>query len=226
MIAKQEYLQLEEELKKSNEVLHKLTNNVPGALYQYRLYPDGRVTFPYLSNGIEDIYEIPSDELLNDASIAFSRIHDDDLGMIQTSIEDSAKTMQDWDIEYRVNLPKKGLRWIEGHSKPERLEDGSILWHGYLNDVTERKSTDEKLLNQYNLMQNIINTVPARVFWKDKEGTYLGANKLFLQDAQLESVDEIVGKNDFEMPWGKTEGQLYRDDDLSVMNSGVANLNF
>ena len=226
MMDKQEILKLQLELEKSHEVLQKLTNNVPGVLYQYRLYPDGRISFPYLSNGIEDMYEIPSDELLNDASIVFNRIHEDDLAMIQASIEDSAKTMKDWDIEVRVNLPKKGLRWIAGHAKPEKLEDGSILWNGYLNDITERKSTDEKLLNQYSLMQNIINTVPARIFWKDKEGTYLGANKLFLQDAQLESVDEIIGKNDFEMPWGKTEGQLYRDDDLSVMNSGNSKINF
>lgn len=92
------------------------------------------------------------------------------------------------------------------------------------NNLLEEKS--KKLLNQYNLMQHIINNVPARIFWKDKEGTYLGANKLFLQDAQLESADEIIGKNDFEMPWGKTEGQLYRDDDLSIMNSGNSKLNF
>lgn len=85
---------------------------------------------------------------------------------------------------------------------------------------------DKKLLNQYNLINNIINTVPVRIFWKDKEGTYLGANKLFLEDAQLRSVDEIIGKNDFEMPWGKTEGQLYRDDDISVMNSGNLKINF
>lgn len=222
MMDKQEILKLQQKL----EVLHKLTNNVPGALYQYRLYPDGRTTFPYLSNAIEDIYEIPSADLLYDASIAVSRIHEDDLAMTVASIDDSAKTMKDWDAEYRVNLPKKGLRWIEGHAKPEKLEDGSILWSGYLNDITERKSTDEKLLNQYNLLQHIINTVPARIFWKDKEGTYLGANKLFLQDAQLESADEIIGKNDFEMPWGKTEGQLYRDDDLSIMNSGNSKLNF
>ncbi|QOY50973.1 PAS domain-containing hybrid sensor histidine kinase/response regulator [Candidatus Sulfurimonas baltica] len=217
---------LEQEREKSNEALHKLTNNMPGAIYQYRLYPDGRMTFPYLSNGIEDIYEIPPDDLLNDSSIAFNRIHEDDLAMFVTSIEDSAKTMKDWNMEYRVYLPKKGLCWIEGHSKPEKLEDGSILWQGYLSDITERKSTEKKLLNQYNLLQNIINTVPARIFWKDKEGTYLGANKLFLQDAQLESVDEIIGKNDFEMPWGETEGQLYRDDDLSIMNSGNSKINF
>ncbi|MFT7005382.1 MAG: diguanylate cyclase (GGDEF)-like protein/PAS domain S-box-containing protein [Sulfurimonas sp.] len=85
---------------------------------------------------------------------------------------------------------------------------------------------DEKLLNQYNLINNIINTVPVRIFWKDKEGTFLGANKLFLEDTQLKSVDEIIGKNDFEMPWGKTEAQLYRDDDISVMNSGNSKINF
>ncbi|MFT5659926.1 MAG: diguanylate cyclase (GGDEF)-like protein [Sulfurimonas sp.] len=84
----------------------------------------------------------------------------------------------------------------------------------------------EKLANQLNLVQHIINTVPVRIFWKDREGTYLGANQLFLEDAQLGSVNEIIGKNDFQMPWGKAEAQLYRDDDLSVMNSDNSKINF
>lgn len=92
-------------------------------------------------------------------------------------------------------------------------------------DITQKVKAEEELVkqhthlsSQYNLINNIINTVPSCIFWKDKDGIYLGANKLFLDDAHLKSPDELIGKNDFEMPWGKTEAQLYRDDDLSVMN--------
>ena len=74
-------------------------------------------------------------------------------------------------------------------------------------------------------MHNIIDTVPVRIFWKDREGIYLGANELFLKDAQLQSRDEIIGKNDFEMPWGATEAKNYRADDIDVMQNANAKLN-
>ena len=139
---------LEQELEESYAMLYKLTENIPGAIYQYRLYPDGRATFPYISNGMKDLYEVFPPDLAKDATPAFNRIHKDDLEMIVSSIEESAKNMKDWNVEYRVDLPKKGIRWIEGHAKIEKLEDGSMLWHGFLNDITELKKKDELILVQ------------------------------------------------------------------------------
>lgn len=141
-------------IKENYTTLHKLSDNIPGTIYQYRLYPDGKATFPYASDGIEDVYEVSPADLVNDASPAFKIIHPDDLERIKISINESVKTMNDWDIEYRVNLPKKGLRWIEGHSKPEKLADGSILWHGYIIDITERKKKEEALVLSNRRFQN------------------------------------------------------------------------
>jgi PAS domain-containing protein len=137
---------LEQEAEKSYQMLFKLTENVPGAIYQYRLYPDGSATFPHISNGIKELYEISPEALLHDATPAFDRIHENDLAIVVSSIEESAATMKDWIVEYRVNLPKKGVRWIEGHAKPEKLKDGSILWHGYIHDITEEKIKEDHLL--------------------------------------------------------------------------------
>ncbi len=94
-------------------------------------------------------------------------------------------------------------------------------------DKTKKLQDSQKSLKkQYTLIQKILDTVPVRIFWKDNKSTYLGANKLFLEDAQLKSADEIIGKNDFDMPWEKTEAQLYREDDISVMSSRVPKINF
>jgi diguanylate cyclase (GGDEF)-like protein/PAS domain S-box-containing protein len=137
---------LEKDLKNSYRLLHKLTENIPGAIFQYRLYPDGKATFPHISNGIKELYELSPEDLFHDATPGFNRIYKGDLERVASSIIDSAETMEEWVIEYRVNLPKKGLRWIEGHSKPEKLKDGSILWHGYIYDITEEKIKEENLL--------------------------------------------------------------------------------
>ncbi|MDX2504604.1 MAG: PAS domain-containing sensor histidine kinase [Gammaproteobacteria bacterium] len=88
------------------------------------------------------------------------------------------------------------------------------------------QESEAKLANQYKLLQKIVDTVPTRIFWKDQNGAYLGANNLFLHDAQLSSQDQILGKTDFELPWGKTEAAAYRKDDLVVMESGQEKLLF
>ncbi|WP_375723288.1 PAS domain-containing sensor histidine kinase [Arcobacter sp. KX21116] len=93
--------------------------------------------------------------------------------------------------------------------------------------VMTQKSLSESILEFKNsriLLQNIIDSVPASVFWKDKNNVYLGANKCFLNDAGLERKEEILGKTDRDMPWAKSEASKYIADDESVMNSGIEKL--
>jgi PAS domain-containing protein len=82
-----------------------------------------------------------------------------------------------------------------------------------------------ELMQKEVLMQTIIDTVPTRIFWKDKDGVYLGCNQAFLEDAQLEKVSDIVGKKDSEMFW-KDMAETYRKDDMEVFNSGKSKLNY
>jgi signal transduction histidine kinase len=53
--------------------------------------------------------------------------------------------MSPWHAEFRYLHPVKGLRWMEGRSIPAREPDGSVLWHGHVADVTERKQAEEAL---------------------------------------------------------------------------------
>jgi len=88
------------------------------------------------------------------------------------------------------------------------------------------KDSIEKEKNSLLLINNIIESVPVSIFWKDENSIYLGANSEFLKDANLTNKDEIIGKDDFAMPWGASEAQNYRDDDKKVMDSGVAKILF
>ncbi len=86
-------------------------------------------------------------------------------------------------------------------------------------EVSRRTKLESSLLESRNLLQNVLNTVPSRIFWKDKNSAYLGCNNLFAQDAGLESSNEIIGKTDTDLPWGETEAESYRADDQAVMTS-------
>ena len=152
-----------EELHNSHNMLEKLAAQVPGVLYKYRLYPDGRSAFPFSSVGMCDIYEFTPEEVREDASPVFTRIHPDDYDYIVETITESARSQTIYHSEFRVILPNQGLRWRMCDAKPELLEDGSTLWHGIITDITERKQNEEALLEREQLFRGLFNASPDAI---------------------------------------------------------------
>ncbi len=132
-------------LRYNEEWLSRIVATAPGAVCSFRLRPDGTTSFPYASPHIEEFYGIKPENLREDNSIIFTMIHPDDRKYVQDSIAQSARTMSPWHAEFRVQNPRKGDIWLEGHSIPLREPDGSILWHGIVTEITERKATQEEL---------------------------------------------------------------------------------
>lgn len=126
-------------------LLDSLSCRVPGLLCQYRRWPDGRSAFPFASAGIREIYELEPEAVRDDGSAIFERIHPDDADRILRSIEESARSLKPWCEEYRVLLPERGLRWLQGEAKPDRLDDGSVVWHGFISDISARKADERQM---------------------------------------------------------------------------------
>jgi PAS domain S-box-containing protein len=118
---------------------------LPGMLYQFWQHPDGRTAFPYASKGIEDIYGLSPADVVDDASPVFNFIAPEDIAAVAQSIETSAKELTLWRATYRVNHPAGHQLWVEGIATPERLEDSSTMWHGYLRDVSDEHTTQLQL---------------------------------------------------------------------------------
>jgi len=157
----------EEEVKKSYDLLNKLTAQVPGVVYQYRLYPDGRSAFPFASPGMYEIYEVTPEEVREDASPVFSRIHPGDYNYIVETITESAQKQTLYHSEFRVILPKQGLRWRMCDAKPELMDDGSTLWYGIITDITERKLAEQRLKESQQLFQGLFNASPDSILLID-----------------------------------------------------------
>ncbi len=94
---------------------------------------------------------------------------------------------------------------------------------GVSRDITERKEATRALSESRNLLQTIVDALPIRVFWKDRELRYLGCNPPFARDAGKSCPDELLGKDDFQMMWAE-HAELYRADDRAVMASGIPKL--
>jgi len=119
---------------------------VPGLICSFRLKPDGSTpSMTYASQSIESLYGFSHNNLVADFSPVFMRIHSDDIGRIHDTIAESARTQQPWHTQYRYHHPTKSEVWHEVYSSPLCEMDGSILWHGYIQDVTERIQTENEL---------------------------------------------------------------------------------
>jgi PAS domain S-box-containing protein len=75
------------------------------------------------------------------------------------------------------------------------------------------------------MLQQVLDTIPVRVFWKDRESRYLGCNRLFAADSGFQKPDELIGLDDFAMGW-REQARLYRADDAQVMSTEKPKLNY
>jgi two-component system cell cycle sensor histidine kinase/response regulator CckA len=140
-----EHRHTEQELQQGHALLAKLAAQIPGAIYQYRLYPDGRACLPWTSEAIRDVFEVTPEEVREDATPILDRLHPEDRDRVIGLIMESARTVEKFHVEYRVILPNKGVRWHMSDSSPQRTDDGGALWHGITLDITERKEAEEAL---------------------------------------------------------------------------------
>jgi PAS domain S-box-containing protein len=131
--------------KRALDRLNKIASRVPGVVYQYRLRPDGSSCFPFASEAIREIYRVTPDEVRDDASAVFTNLHPEYLASVADTIQASAKDLTPWQHEYRVKFSDGTIRSLYGNALPQREADGSVLWHGFITDITERKQMEDEL---------------------------------------------------------------------------------
>lgn len=124
-----------------------------------------------------------------------------------------------------LNKRKNGeIYFEEAHIAPVKNQAGVVTHYVAAKvDITQRKSAEATILESRNLLSTIIDTVPLRVFWKDKDLRYLGCNTIFAKDAGRNHPKDVIGKDDYQMCWA-AQAEFYRADDRAVMESGVAKL--
>ncbi len=142
-----ELKQAEEALRESEARFARLAENVPGVIYQYRLYPDGTDEFTYVSAAIRDLFELEPEAVQQDSGLMWASIHPDDLSAFIASLNHSAQTLGQWSWEWR-NITSSGtLTWLRGVAKPQRQADGTLIWDGILLDISDRKQAESALQN-------------------------------------------------------------------------------
>lgn len=186
-------------LKNSHTLLSKISAEVPGIIFQFKMDPNGHCSFPFISETVRKFYGVTPEDVREDATPIFQFQFPEDSARISASIQESARKLTPWHIEYRVLLPVAGLRWRLGNAHPERMPDGSILWHGFITDITNRKIAEERILHmaQYDALTEL----PNRGFLSDRLQQALAVAKreqthlalMFLDFDKFKPINDTLG---------------------------------
>ncbi|MEM9005255.1 MAG: PAS domain S-box protein [Cyanobacteria bacterium P01_F01_bin.86] len=151
-------------LQASQEHLHRLTENIPGMIFRYVLHPDSSNEFTYVNPYVRELYEMEPEEILQHARSPWEIVHPDDVDFLASTIQQSAETLQPLVVEHRFIVPKGGLRWGQNIARPQRQDNGDVVWEGVSFDITDRKTAELALQASEAKYQRITESVPGVIY--------------------------------------------------------------
>lgn len=208
----------EEALKLSEEKFRLLIENAPDAIY---VHADGE--FIYLNGAAVDLFGAERAEQLLGAPIA-DRFHPDFHAIIARRLDDLYGERKKLSVIEQIYLR------LDGSSVPVEAHAIPITYHGrnaaltFVRDITERKRAEESLESERNLLRNLIDNLPDRIYAKDAEGRFIICNEAMMRRMGKTSMDDVVGMSDFDF-LAPEMAQRFRADEEAILRTGVPMIN-
>jgi PAS domain S-box-containing protein len=142
-----ESIRIHKQLASQDALLRQLSAQVPGIIYQYHQRPDGLGRYQYVSDAARVMLGVePPNETdyqpYTEERLPYRMVHPQDKKKYLDSLRTAARTVQPWFCEYRLVLADRRILWMETRATAQRQIDGSLLWHGFATDITERKQIE------------------------------------------------------------------------------------
>jgi PAS domain S-box-containing protein len=213
-------------LKSSQQQYQNIVDNLPGVVLRYKLNKDGSDELLYISQSCEKLFEISAEKAMRNVELIWSKIHEDDIGGMQQSIEESAKNLSVWKYEYRLVFPDGRTKWVDLRGVPTKLKDGSFIWDTVGLDITERKKIEYELEE---INQNLEKLVDERakkaiklhkeleLYWLAAEHSQSGVWRFDVRTNALDWDDILydlfgIDKEEFSGAYEAWESSLHPDD--------------
>lgn len=141
--------------KESENRLISISENIPGVIYQYIIYPDGTDAMRHISGMVEQLWGYTTKEVLEDINLLWDQIKlGGDLEEVKKTILKSIQTKSRWTCRFKIVLPSGEIKNHLGKGTPTFLIDGSIVFDVIILDITQ-EAKNELLLAQAGEMARI-----------------------------------------------------------------------
>lgn len=128
------------------ELLYRLTELSPGAIFHLETYPDGAMKFHFMSEGFKEIHpELDLNELKENPRLGFSNILEGDLENTRKSMRTALENNGLWESDFRVLHQDGKMAWHRVRARFNRKSDGSVHWFGTFHDISDSKNYIEVL---------------------------------------------------------------------------------
>ncbi|MFY7866251.1 ATP-binding protein [Roseateles sp.] len=145
------------------ERLRGMAETVPGVVYQLRLGRDGKYSFAYVSEAVKDYFQLTASRLDKDAQPWFEQIAPADRAGVLESLQVSARQLTPWQQEFRTFRADGSERWLYGNAIAQLEEGGSVLWHGFLTDISSQRRDALELLRYRNHLEELVEARTAEL---------------------------------------------------------------
>ena len=92
-------------------------------------------------------------------------------------------------------------------------------------DISQQKALEKQLSEAYETaqqnFQQIIDNLDTNVYWKNREGVYLGCNNKIAELSGVNSVNEVIGRTDYDFSPPNIADRL-RNNDIAVMEKNIS----
>jgi PAS domain S-box-containing protein len=125
---------------------------------------------------------------------------------------------------YHDEMERKNGMIFNGYSAPVLDKDGNNygrLW--IFRDVTAQKNLEKEILREQEEQKTILDSIPAGVFYKDKNSRFIRVNQSYANIMGL-TKEEMIGKSLFDLST-KDQAIKIQNDDKEVIKSGKSKYN-
>ena len=202
---------VEAEVLKSKQQYDNLVAQIPVGVYVLKTKPDYTFKLEYVSPVMAGILDLSVERLLADTETIFKAIHPDDVEEVFRLNLEGIKLKRPFDWKGRV-VVKGVVRWVHLSSLPQQQENGDILWHGLIVDITEQIRDEAEIKKQNEKLQEL-NATKDKFFsiiahdLKSPFSSFLGLTQIMaeeLPNLTMLQVQEIA------VSMSKSAANLYR----------------
>ncbi len=132
-------------LREERDRFERVVETVPVVIGTFQRGSDGVCFFPYVSPKLQDLFGLSPEQLVQNATQFIDLLSPEDAKRVVSNLDTSACELKTWHDRFKLHSPILGEVWVEGSATPKKQVDGSILWHGYLANITDRHRDETTL---------------------------------------------------------------------------------